>query len=66
MIVRRTLGRLDVLEWVSSGQFIPTLKLKYDPRVLWVFGGDTRAHFKKAVTFEWGKVSVGPVLKNVE
>lgn len=66
LIVRRTLGRMDVLEWVSSGQFIPTLKLKYDPRVLWIFGGDTLAHFKKAVTFEWGKVSVGPVLKNVE
>jgi formylglycine-generating enzyme len=66
LIVRRTLGRLDVLDWVSSGQFIPTLKLKYDPRVLWIFGGDTRAHFKKAVTFEWGKISVGPVLKNVE
>jgi hypothetical protein len=66
LIVRRTLGRLDALDWVSSGQFIPTLKLKYDPRKLWVFGGDTLAHFKKAVTFDWGKVSVGPALKNAE
>jgi hypothetical protein len=65
LLVRRTLGRLDVVDWVSSGQFIPTLKMNGDARELWVFGGDTRAHFRKRVSFEWGKIAVGEAERNV-
>jgi formylglycine-generating enzyme len=66
LVVRRTLGRVDVLDWVSSGQFIPTLKMNAEARQVWMFGGDTRTHFKREIRFEWGKVAVGSLLRNTD
>lgn len=65
LIVRRTLGKLDVLDWVPSGHFIPTVKLEHDPRVLWIFGGDKRSHYRREVSFEWGKVAVSEPIRSV-
>lgn len=66
LIVRRTLGKLDVLDWVPSGHFIPTVKLKHDPRVLWIFGGDKRSHYRREVSFDWGRVSISQPIRNAE
>lgn len=66
LVVRRTLGRLDVLGWVSSGHFIPTIKLEASPRKVWVYGGDKQSHYRKAVTFDWGRIAVAPPHRNVK
>ncbi len=66
LVVRRTLGKLDVLDWAPSGHFIPTIKVKYDPRKAWVFGGDKRSHYRREVTFDWGRVIVGSPIRNVQ
>ncbi len=59
LLVRRTLGRLDVLDWAPSGLYVPTVKLVHNPRMLWIYGGDRRSHFRRHVEFEWGRVKVG-------
>lgn len=66
LVVRRTLGRLDPLGWVSSGRLIPTLKIKYDPLRLWVYGADLRSHFRVPVDFEWGAVKIGEPVRNTK
>jgi formylglycine-generating enzyme len=65
LVVRRTLGRLDVLDWADSGFYVPSVRLEYNPRLLWVYGGDRRSHYRRPVTFEWGKVKIGPENRNV-
>ena len=65
LLVRRTLGRLDVLDWADSGFYVPSVRLEYNPRLLWVYGGDRRSHYRRPVTFEWGKVNIGPENRNI-
>lgn len=66
LLVRRTLGRYDLLGWVPSGHFLPTLKIKFNPRVLFVYGGDRLSHYRRPVSFEWGKVAIGQEQRNTE
>jgi formylglycine-generating enzyme required for sulfatase activity len=66
LVVRRTLGKLDVLDWVDSGRFIPTVRMKSNPRRVWVFGGDKRSHYKRQLMFEWGRVAVGVPVRNTD
>jgi hypothetical protein len=66
LVVRRTLGKVDILDWAASGHFIPTIKVKYNPRTAWVFGGDRRSHYRREVTFDWGRVDVGSPIRNVK
>jgi hypothetical protein len=66
LVLRRTLGRLDVLGWVPSGHFVPTVKLKSNPRVLFVYGGDRLSHYRRAVSFEWGKIAISSEQRNTD
>lgn len=66
LVVRRTLGKLDVLDWVGSGHFIPTVKLEYDPLRVWIYGGDKLSHYRKSITFAWGNVEVGAPTRSVK
>lgn len=66
LVLRRTLGRLDLLGWVPSGHFVPTVKLKSNPRVLFVYGGDRLSHYRRAVSFEWGKIAVSSEQRNTD
>lgn len=66
LIVRRTLGRLDVLGWADSGHFVPIVRLEYNPLKLWVYGGDTRSHFRRPLLFDWGDVRIGEVSRNAD
>ncbi len=65
LIVRRTLGRLDVLDWADSGHFVPMVKLEYNPLRVWVYGGDKLSHYRRPVLFDWGDVRVGDVQRTV-
>jgi hypothetical protein len=64
LLVRRTLGRYDRLGWAPSGHFVPSLKVKFNPRVLFVYGGDRLSHYRRPVTFEWGRVAIGQEERN--
>jgi hypothetical protein len=64
LVVRRTLGKLDVLDWVGSGHFIPTVKLEYEPRKIWIYGGDRTSHYRKGIVFDWGRVVVEAPQRN--
>lgn len=65
LIVRRTLGRLDILDWADSGHFVPTVRLEYNPLKAWVYGGDKLSHFRRAVLFDWGDVSIQDIERTV-
>jgi formylglycine-generating enzyme len=58
LVVRRTLGQMDVLEWVPSGMFTPAVRAKRDPERVYIYGGDKRSHFRTPIEFVWGKLRV--------
>jgi sulfatase modifying factor 1 len=60
MIARMSLGRPHVLEWVSSGYWAATLHPEYDPRDVWLVGGDELGPFKRLISYVWGKLRIGP------
>jgi hypothetical protein len=63
LIVRRTLGRLDVLDWADSGHFVPLVRMEYSPLKVWVYGGDKLSHYRRDVHFDWGDVRVGEIVR---
>ncbi len=65
LIARVTLGKPHALEWVSSGYWIPTLHPEFDPRDVWLLGGDEIGPFKQLVSYVWGKLRVGPKERRV-
>jgi hypothetical protein len=54
------------LAWAGSGRYVPTLKVENDPRFLWVYGGDDRSHFRRLLTYAWGRVAQGELQRNVK
>jgi hypothetical protein len=65
VVARLVLGDPVALAWAGSGRFLPTVKVETDPRYLWVYGGDERSHFRKLLTYAWGRVVPGEVQRNV-
>lgn len=65
LVVRRTLGRLDVLDWADSGHFLPLIRMEYSPLKLWVYGGDKLSHFRRPIQFDWGDVRIGELERTV-
>jgi formylglycine-generating enzyme len=57
--------KTTLLAWVWVGMFPPAVRVSRDPRRLWVYGGDRMSHFRQPVLFEWGKLRVGEVERNV-
>ncbi len=53
------------LAWASSGVYVSSLKVENDPRFLWVYGGDARSHFRRLLTYAWGRVAEGVLQRNV-
>lgn len=55
----------ELMAWVWSGHWPPAVRVRDDPRRLWVYGGDRMSNFRQPVLFEWGKVRVGDVERRV-
>lgn len=66
VVVARIEGQqAQLLTWIWAGLFPPAVRVSRDPRRLWVYGGDRMSHFRQAVLFEWGRVRVGDIERNV-
>jgi hypothetical protein len=66
VVARRVLGEPVGLAWAGSGRYVPSLDLEYDPRYLWAYGGDERGHYRRLLTYAWGKVTPGATEHNVK
>ena len=60
LVARQTLGKINVLEWVPSGFWAATLHAEFDPRDVWMVGGDETGLYKQLISYVWGKLRVGP------
>jgi formylglycine-generating enzyme required for sulfatase activity len=52
-------GQPQPMAWVWSGIWPPNARLKADPRLLWIYGGDRRSPIRQPAIFEWGRLRVG-------
>jgi hypothetical protein len=59
VIARKVLGAPVPLSWAGSGVYVPSVDVENDPRYLWVYGGDDRSHYRRLLTYAWGKVTLG-------
>lgn len=59
LVVRVTLDRPKVLGWASSGHWVPVVRVDFNPKDLWLFGGDDLGSFRRLVAYTWGSVSIG-------
>ena len=67
MIVVRMVGdTAEPMAWASSGVFVPSPRVENNPRFLWVYGGDVRSHFRRLLTYAWGRVTLGALERNVK
>jgi hypothetical protein len=64
VVVRLSLDEPTPLAWTSSGRYVPSLSTDYNPRYLWVYGGDDRSHFRTLITYAWGRVTIGATERN--
>jgi hypothetical protein len=58
-------GEPQLMAWAWSGKFSPVARVRGDARRLWLYGGDRMSHFRQAAVFEWGRVRLGEVERNV-
>ena len=64
VVARRGAVDPDVLAWAGSGVFPASLDVDVEPRFLWVYGGDERSHYRRLLTYAWGRVVSGEVERN--
>jgi sulfatase modifying factor 1 len=66
VVARLAQGEPLALAWAGSGRYVPTLKVESDARFLWVYGGDDRSHFRRLLTYAWGRVVPGELQRNLK
>jgi hypothetical protein len=55
----------QLLGWFWVGIFPPVVRLsKWDPKKLWISGGDRRSTFRQALHYEWGRIRAGELVRN--
>lgn len=65
LITRIVLDKPQMLGWVSSGHWAPTLHTDVAASDLWLFGGDELGNFRTLIRYGWGLVSIGPKERRV-
>jgi hypothetical protein len=67
MVVARLAGEsTEPLAWASSGVYVPSPRIETNPRFLWIYGGDVRSHYRRLLTYAWGRVALGELQRNVK
>jgi len=59
LVVRATLGSVNVLGWAGSGKWAPVVRAEGDYRDVWVYGGDDLGSFRRTLAYVFGRVNVG-------
>ena len=59
LVARVVLGKPKMLIWAKGGTWQPMLHAENDPRDVWLLGGDDPGAFRRRMTYQWGRVSVG-------
>jgi formylglycine-generating enzyme required for sulfatase activity len=59
VIVARLTDEADLVAFVSSDWWIPTVGEHQDPRTLYVYGGDIGGAFRKPMIYAWGRIREG-------
>lgn len=55
----------QLLGWFPVGIFPPGARVsKWDPKKLWITGGDRKGMFRQALHYEWGRVRAGELVRN--
>lgn len=65
LLVRSTSAKSEILGWAESGVYISTVRVDGSPRDLWVYGGDSKSHYRRLARYKWGLVDVLHVERNV-
>jgi hypothetical protein len=59
-------GPPQLLGWFWLGYYPPALRVsKWDPRKLWLTGGDRKSFYRQPLTYEWGRVQVGELVRKI-
>jgi hypothetical protein len=67
VVVARLAGEsIEPLAWASSGVYVPSPRIETNPRFFWVYGGDVRSHYRRLLTYAWGRVALGEIQRNVK
>lgn len=66
VVARLSQGEPAALAWAGSGRYFSSLKAENDPRFLWVYGGDDRSHFRRLLSYAWGRVALGELQRNLK
>lgn len=59
VVVARLSGEPELLAFVSSDWWIPTVGEHEDPRTLFLYGGDRGGAFRKPMIYAWGRIREG-------
>jgi sulfatase modifying factor 1 len=66
LVVEPAPGPPQLLGWFWVGIYPPAVRAsKWDPRKLWVTGGDRKSFFRQPVTYEWGRVQLGELVRKI-
>ena len=67
VVVARLAGDgIEPLAWANSGVYVPSPRIETNPRFLWIYGGDVRSHYRRLLTYAWGRVALGELQRNVK
>jgi hypothetical protein len=59
LIARLFKDKLELLAFVTSDWWIPTVGAHERPRTLYIYGGDISGAFRKPVIYQWGRIAEG-------
>ncbi|HEX7601801.1 MAG TPA: SUMF1/EgtB/PvdO family nonheme iron enzyme, partial [Polyangiaceae bacterium] len=60
VVARPRTDRVDVLEFISTDWWQPTLSESDSPREVFAHGGDTNGAFRRKVSYDWGRITIAP------
>jgi sulfatase modifying factor 1 len=59
-------GPPQLLGWFWMGYYPPAVRVsQWDPRKLWVTGGDRKSNYRQPVSYEWGRVQLGELVRKI-
>ena len=65
-VAELAVGPAQLVGWFWVGLYPPALRAsKWDPRKLWVTGGDRKSFFRQPLSYEFGRVQLGELVRKI-